>query len=189
MTRRPHQDVESFPDALSWLRTTWTTLPVPPTRLHTRVVDGQLGQRYSSQFARILGGLGGYRAVVVQDTCHHPGLPRSRHGEIEAAPGDCQDCQGSGLHLVTRSLYDHPMYVALGRLGKVARSPGAPAPVDLVLALAWCGWDLTRASRAVGVEHQERRLVEAMFLNGIRGLHSRYDSGPPPTKGRSQLAP
>ena len=72
MIRRPHDDVESWPTALSWLRTAWTTLPVAPARLHTRDIDGELGQRYSPQFVRVLVGMSGWRTVPVQDICRHP---------------------------------------------------------------------------------------------------------------------
>jgi hypothetical protein len=190
MIRRPHDDVESWPSALSWLRTAWTTLPVAPARLHTRDIDGELGQRYSPQFVRILVGLSGWRTVPVQDICRHPTLPRTRHGDIEVSSFECPDCQGSGLHLVDRDLYDHPMYVALRKLSKVVRSRhGTPAPIDMVMALAWCGWNLDRASGAIGlpiVSPDHRQTVEAMFLLSVRNLHSRYSSGPPPAKSQSQ---
>jgi hypothetical protein len=180
--KRPNDDVASWPASQSWLRTAWTTLPVPPMKLHTREIDGQLGQKFSGPFARILNGLAGWHTVAVQDVCRHPSLPRTRQGDIEVSSFDCPDCQGTGLHVVDRNLFDHPMYVALSSLSKVVRSSsGTPAPIDLVLALAWCGWDIDRASVAVGmpiVSKDHRVTVEAQFTIAIRALHSRYSSGP-----------
>ncbi len=184
--RRPADDVADYASAVSWLRTAWTTLPVPPARLHTRDIDGQLGQRYSAAFARVLTGLGGWRSIPVQDVCYHPTLPRDRYGEM-GSPFDCGDCQGTGLHIVQRDVFDHPMYAALSGLAKVPRpSNGTPAPIDYVMALAWSSWDLGRAATAVGVpivsaDHEVT--VRAMFLLSIRKLYGRYSTGP---VGRSE---
>lgn len=181
MNRRPAEDVADYYSAVQWLRTAWTTLPLPPARLHTRDIDGQLGQRYSSAFARVLTGLGGWRTIPVQDVCYHPTLPK------DASPFDCGDCQGSGLHVVTRDVYDHPMYAALAGLAKVPRpSNGTPSPIDYVMALAWSSWDLERAAQLVGVpivsaDHEVT--VRAMFLLSIRKLYGRFASGP---VGRSE---
>ena len=174
-------DVADYFSAVSWLRTAWTTLPVPPTKLHTRDIDGQLGQRYSAPFARVLSGLGGWRTVTVQDVCYHPTLPRDRYGNV-SSPFDCGDCNGSGLHMVTRDVSDHPMYVALSGLARVPRpSNGTPAPIDFIMALAWSGWDLERAARLVGlpiVSDDHRETVRAAFLMNIRRLYGRYSTGP-----------
>jgi hypothetical protein len=188
MRRPPADDVADYFAAVNWLRTAWTTLPVPPTRLHTRDIDGELGQRYSDQFARVLKGLGGSRDVDVQDVCYHPTLPRDRYGDITGSSYDCGDCQGTGLHIVTRHLYDHPMYGALAGLAKVVRrSNGTPAPIDFVMALAWSGWDLPRAARLVGipiVSDDHRETVRAQFLMAIRALYSRYNTGPAPSQAQ-----
>jgi hypothetical protein len=185
--RRPSEDVADYFAAVSWLRTAWTTLPVPPAKLHTRDIDGQLGQRFSAPFAKVLSGLGGWRSVTVQDVCNHPTVARDKYGTIIGSPFDCGDCQGTGLHLVQRDVHDHPMYVALSGLSKVVRpSDGTPAPIEFVMALAWSGWDLDRAARLVGVpivSVDHRETVRAMFLMSIRRLHGRYSSGP---VGKSQ---
>lgn len=187
MNRRPADDVADYFSAVQWLRTAWTTLPVAPTKLHTRDIDGQLGQRYSAAFARILNGLGGKRTVPVQDICFHPTLPRDRSGDLTGSPFDCGDCQGTGLHVVERELYDHPMYVALASLSKVPRaSDGTPAPIDYILCLASASWDLDRAARLVNipiVSDDHRETVRAMFLLSIRKLYGRFASGP---VGRSE---
>ena len=187
MNRRPSDDVADYASAISWLRNAWLTLPVPPARLHTRDIDGQLGQRYSGAFAHVLSGLGGARDVDVQDVCYHPTLPRDKYGEIAGSYFDCGDCQGSGLHTVTRRLFDHPMYAALSGLAKVPRpSDGTPAPIDYIIALAGASWDLERAARLVGVpivSDDHRETVRAMFLLAVRKLYGRFATGP---VGRSE---
>lgn len=184
MTRPPAEEVATYSSALAWLRTAWTTLPVPPTKLHTRDIDGVLGLAFSAPFARIANGqLGGWRTVQVQDVCYHPTLPRQR-GELVGSPFDCGDCGGSGLHMVERQVSHHPMYVALGGLAKVPRrSDGTPAPIDYIMALAWSGWDLDNAAWLINmpiVSADHRLTVMADFLLAIRKLHSRYSSGPIP---------
>jgi hypothetical protein len=173
-------EVADYPSALSWLRSAWTTLPMPPAKLHTRDIDGQLGQRYSTPFARVLSGLGGKREVTVQDICYHP--PLARQEPTKESPYSCRDCLDSGLHTVIRDLYDNPMYVALAGLAKVVRpSDGTPAPIDFVMALVWSGWDIDRAARLVRipiVSPDHRITVKAHFLSAIRKLHSRYSTGP-----------
>lgn len=217
MNRRPADDVADYFSAVNWLRTAWTTLPVAPAKLHTRDIDGQLGQRYSAAFAKVLTGLGGWRTITVQDICWHPTLPvwchdqrfndapfcqrkqtdpihgmwyegyESPHEYVGPNPFDCGDCQGTGLHLVQRDVHDHPMYVALAGLAKVPRpSNGTPSPIELVLALAYSGWDLDRAARAAGlpiVSDDHRETVRAMLLLSIRKLYGRFASGP---VGRSE---
>lgn len=190
--RPPHEDVSSYPAAVSWLREAWTTLPVPPVRLHVRAIEdgSQLGaHQYSTAFWRILAARPtDYETVTETDNCHHPGLAKDRD------PRDCDYCAGDGVRQYERSRYRSPLAAALYGLSKVPPpAPDRPSSVDLIVALAWTGWDLTRAATAVRmpiVSDDHRQTMEALMLMTIRRLHSRYSSGPvgrPTRKSEAQL--
>ncbi len=139
--RHPAEDVADYFAAVQWLRTAWTTLPVPPARLHTRDIDGQLGQRYSAPFAKVLNGLGGWRSIPVQDICYHPTLPRDKYGEV-GSPFDCGDCQGTGLHIVNSK----------GHQDRYGSDHTFTDPLDVTLHLKeWVG-QLSRKRRTQVVE-------------------------------------
>lgn len=163
--------------ATAWLAKAWMTLPVPPVRLHSREVDGQLGPSFTPAFARILNGSAHDTEVSHEtDTCYHPRLAD------KGDPRACPDCGGDAVHTVTRHRYRSPMASALARLSRVSRpSVGTPAPAEFVLGLAVHGWDWQRAAifldlAPVSADHA--KTVEAQFLLAIRQLHSRYSEGP-----------
>ena len=177
MTR--HAEVADIHSALSWLKAAWTTLPVPPVRLHDRDVEdqSQLGShRFSSPMWRILVG----RPTDEYDAsesvmCQHPQL---RSGNAF----DCPDCQGSGYYEHRVRRYRSPMSAALHRLSKMpSPSDGTPAPMDYILALQSSDWNVWRAAmllRLSPVSEDHWRTIEAMFLLAIRRLHQRYSVGP-----------
>lgn len=178
MRRSPDPDVATYYSALSWLRSAWSTLPVAPQKLHARdIEDGSaLGaHRFSSAFWRILtGGPYSTEEVTETDTCHHP---RLRVDNVR----DCPDCSGDGVHSVTRLRYRSPMSAALSSLSREQVVPGRPSSVDYIVALAYSGWDIDKASSWLGipiVSRDHRQTVEATFLLAIRKCHSRYASGP-----------
>jgi hypothetical protein len=178
-TRPPHPDVTDYRGALRWLRNAWTTLPVAPVRIHARdIEDGSaLGaHRFSAAFWRILN-LGPYSTeeVTETDTCYHPRL-------VGSSIRECPDCSGDGVHQVTRLRYLSPMSAALSSLSRdVPPPPGRPSGVDVIVALAWSGWDLDIAASRLGmpiVSADHRKTVEALVLMHIRRLHSKYSAGP-----------
>lgn len=173
---RTHPDVIDLPSAIGWLQKAWMTLPVPPARLHSREVDGQLGPSFTPAFARILSG-SAYDTEVIHetDTCHHPRL-------IGHDVRTCPDCSGDGVHEVTRERYRSPMAAALVRLSKMPRpSDGTPSPAEFILTLYGAGWDWRFAAIALGLipvskDHEET--VKAQFLLAIRQLRQRFADGP-----------
>jgi hypothetical protein len=174
-----HPDVADIHSALSWLRSAWTTLPVPPVRLHDRdIEDGsQLGShRFSSPMWRILIGRPTDEYEASESVmCGHPRLP-------SANVFDCPDCHGDGYYEHRVRRYRSPMSAALHRLSKMpSPSDGTPAPMDYILALHSTDWNPYRAAmllRLQPVSEDHWLTIECMFLNAIRQLHSRYSVGP-----------
>jgi hypothetical protein len=165
---------------VSWLQTAWTTLPVAPHRLHTRAIEdgSQLGaHEYSAAFWKVLTQEPtDYETVTETDTCYHPGL---RAG---SPARECEHCLGDGVRQFDRHRYRSPLAAALFGLSKLpAPAPDRPSSLDLVVALAWSGWDLHRACVAVRmpiVSDDHAETMRALMLMSIRRLYSRYSSGP-----------
>ena len=179
MNRRPHDDVIDLPAALSWIRKAWATLPTAPSRLHDRDIEDQseLGShRFSSPMWRILTGHPSSEYAAAETVqCNH-------HRLTTASVYDCPDCQGAGHYEHRVRRYRSPMAAALSSLSRgVPPPPGRPRPVDIIVALAWSGWDLDLAAQRLGmpiVSADHRKTIEAMMLMHIRKLYGSYSSGP-----------
>ena len=178
--RRPAEEVATLTAALAWLRTAWTTLPVPPAKLHDRDIEelSALGShRFSAAFARLLDGKPTDTEISEETvTCYHPRLVD--RDDVRA----CPDCSGDGVTKATRVRYRSPMSAALSRLSKMPRpSDGTPAPIDYIIALAAGGWDMRQAAKLLGyhvLSPDHSQTIDAMFLLAIRRLHERYSAGP-----------
>lgn len=173
-------DMTTYDRAVSWLQTAWTTLPVAPTRLHTRAIEdgSQLGaHEFSLAFWRVLSqNPWDTETITEQDTCHHPGL------RPDAPVRDCIPCGGDGVRQYSRSRYKSPIANALYGVSKIPPpAPDRPSTIQLVVALAASGWNLDRACSYVGMRilsDDHRATMEALMLMSIRRVYDRYSSGP-----------
>jgi hypothetical protein len=179
MTRQPHEDVATLSAALRWLERAWSTLPVPPVRVHVRDIEDKsaLGShRFSGPMWRIITGRPTDDYDVTESVmCGHPRL-------VTDNPFDCRDCLGAGFYEHRVRRYRSPMAAALHRLSKVpAPSDGTPAPIEFIYALYEGGWGVQFALYLLGfhaVSPDHQKTLDAQFLLAIRQLHSRYSAGP-----------
>lgn len=190
LMRAPDPDVATYYSALSWLRAAWTTLPVAPKQLHDRdIEDGSVlgSHRYTGAFWAILvGGPYATEEYVEKSDCSDP-IHAGRRG-VELCP-TCAIFDGAGKAISEagtvsrmRLRYRSPMAAALSSLSRdVPPPPGRPSSIDIIVALAFRGWDLDAAAKAWGVRiasDDQRATEEARAMSAIRKLHSRYASAP-----------
>ena len=159
-------------DALRWAAERWDEQRPAPVRLHrAHSTEGALGApMYTHAFAAALDG----RPNAVTDAtrtvpCYHPLLAAG------LSPRDCPECTGYGVKDVRVERYRYPMTLALSRLTKTLRQRRHPHPVRIVTALADHAWDAKATARSFDLPWD---LAEALFLDALRKLHSRYEEAP-----------
>lgn len=189
MNRRPiSDDVLTYSAAVSWLRTAWTTLPVAPVKLHTRAIEdgSQLGaHEYSMAFWKVLTQSATDTETITEtDTCYHPGLKPDQPAR------DCLPCGGAGVREFERHRFRSPLAAALWSVSKIPPpAPDRPSTLQLLVALAWSGWNLDRACRYVGMpvlSDDHRQTMQALMLMSIRRVYDRYGSVPIHRRGISE---
>lgn len=192
MRRTPDPDVATYSEAVRWLRSAWTTLPVAPRQIHDRDIEDKsaLGaHKFSNAMWRILADSPyATEEADEQAECRHEAQDAARRKLGDICPTcaiydeDGQMIAEKGTVSVTRIRYRSPMAAALSSLSRgVPPPPGRPRPVDIIVALAWSGWDLDLAAQRLGmpiVSNDHRKTIEAMMLMHIRKLYGSYSSGP-----------
>ena len=158
-------------DAIEWAESRWDAQRTAPLRLHrAHATGGDGAPAFSAAFARSLDESPRSTTMAAHTvSCFHPMLARGK------TPYDCPECQGIGVKDVNVDRYRYPMTLALTRLARVVRPRRQPHPSRLVLVLAEHGWDWCAASRAIGVYPD---MGEALMLQALRKLYSRYEEGP-----------
>ena len=191
-SRPPHPDVATYPEAVRWLRSAWTTLPVAPQAIHSREIEelSQLGShRFSAGMWRVLADSPYATEEATEESeCRHEAQSPARRRAGDICP-TCGIYDGEGKLIAERGTlsrsryrYRSPMAAALSSLSRgVPPPPGRPSSVDVIVALAWSGWHLPTMAEALGmpiVSDDHRKTLEAMVLMHVRKLYSRYSSGP-----------